>query len=111
MNESNIEHTSRLAEASERLRKSEERYHRMIEEIEDYAIILLDENGIIQNWNRGAEKIKGYQQNEIVGKHFSTFYLPEDLSSQLPQRLLTQARISGKAAHEGFRIRKNGTKF
>ena len=59
---------------NEQLRQSEERYSRMISEVEDYAIILMDKNGMIENWNRGAEKIKGYTADEIVGKHFSVFY-------------------------------------
>jgi PAS domain S-box-containing protein len=100
-----------VAQANEHLRKSEERYHKMIEEVEDYAIILLDENGIIENWNRGAEKIKGYQQSEIIGKHFSIFYLPDDRAEGLPGKLLIEAKTHGKAIHEGWRIRKDGTRF
>ncbi|HEY5748730.1 MAG TPA: PAS domain S-box protein [Chryseolinea sp.] len=95
----------------EQLRKSEERYHKMIAEVEDYAIILLDTNGIIQNWNRGAEKIKQYKESEIVGKHFSEFYLPEDIRDNLPERLLGLARENGRAAQEGWRKRKDGTRF
>jgi len=93
------------------LLESGERYHKMIEEVEDYAIILLDRNGIIQNWNRGAEKIKGYKEGEIVGRSFSTFYLPEDRASGFPQKLLEQARKKGKAIHEGWRMRKDGSRF
>jgi PAS domain S-box-containing protein len=96
---------------NEELKKSEERYHKMIEEVEDYAIILLDENGIIQNWNKGAEKIKGYKEEEIVGRSFTNFYLPEDRRQGLPLQLLKLARETGKAIHEGWRLRKDGTKF
>jgi PAS domain S-box-containing protein len=99
------------ARAIEHLKKSEERYHKMIEEVEDYAIILLDENGIIENWNRGAEKIQGYQQSEVIGKHFSIFYLPDDRAEDLPGKLLTAAKTNGKATHEGWRMRKDGTRF
>jgi PAS domain S-box-containing protein len=86
-------------------------YQRMIEEIQDYAIIVLDVNGIIRNWNRGAEKIKQYSEQEVIGKHFSLFYLPEDIEQNLPQRLLNEAKDTGRAAHEGWRKRKDGTKF
>lgn len=86
-------------------------YHKMIDEIEDYAIIFLDRNGIIQNWNKGAEKIKGYRESEIVGNHFNIFYLPDDRAAHLPQKLLKEATEKGKASHEGWRLRKDGTKF
>ena len=90
---------------------SEERYHKMIAEVQDYAIILLDENGIVQNWNSGAEKIKGYAASEIVGRSFENFYTPEDRLDGLPKRLLHTAKITGKAVHEGWRVRKDGTRF
>jgi PAS domain S-box-containing protein len=83
----------------------------MVDEVEDYAIILLDKDGNIQNWNKGAEKIKGYSEYEIVGKNFSTFYLPEDREDGLPQRLINLARVEGKAIHEGWRMRKDGSAF
>jgi len=83
----------------------------MVEEVEDYAILMLDAEGHVLNWNRGAEKIKGYAESEIVGRHFSCFYPPEDQAAGLPQLLLTLARKEGKAIHEGWRMRKNGTKF
>ncbi|MDP9041842.1 MAG: PAS domain S-box protein [Bacteroidota bacterium] len=100
-----------LLTKNEQLRKSEERYHRMIAEIQDYAIILLNEKGDIQNWNAGAQKIKGYNAEEIIGKNFKTFYLPEDQKSGLPEKLITEAAERGKATHEGWRVRKNGTRF
>jgi PAS domain S-box-containing protein len=105
------EKTCDLEKKSDELRKSEERYHKMIEEVEDYAIILLNKDGIVQNWNRGAEKIKGYKEEEIVGKSFQQFYLPEDREKGLPLRLLETARRKGKANHEGWRMRKDGTVF
>lgn len=83
----------------------------MIEEIQDYAIIMLDQNGIILNWNKGAEKIKQYKESEILGKHFSIFYLEEDLAINLPQKLLNQAFLTGRANQEGWRKRKDDTKF
>jgi PAS domain S-box-containing protein len=88
-----------------------ELYKRMIEEIQDYAIILIDKNGIILNWNKGAQKIKGYSEGEIIGKHFSIFYLQSDLDQNLPQKLLTEAREAGHAAQEGWRQRNDGSKF
>jgi len=88
-----------------------ELYQRMIGEIQDYAIILLDTEGFIRNWNTGAQKIKFYSEEEIVGKHFSTFYFPDDLEADLPNRLLTNARIHGRANHEGWRKRKDGSGF
>jgi PAS domain S-box-containing protein len=95
----------------EELRKSEERYHKMIEEVEDYAILLMDRAGVIQNWNRGAEKIKGYKEEEIVGKNFRLFYLPEDQERGLPDKLIADAITYGKALHEGWRVRKDGSVF
>ncbi|HEX6334708.1 MAG TPA: PAS domain S-box protein [Flavisolibacter sp.] len=96
---------------NEQLKRSEERYHKMVDEVEDYAIILLDKHGVVQNWNKGAEKIKGYSEKDIVGKSFSTFYLPQDRANGLPQKLLNEAARKGKAIHEGWRMRKNGSVF
>lgn len=96
---------------NEQLRRSEERFHRMISEVEDYAIILLDSGGRILNWNKGAEKIKGYREAEVIGHSFSLFYLPEDREEGLPDKLLEIARREGKATHEGWRMRKDGTHF
>jgi PAS domain S-box-containing protein len=100
-----------LQRKNEALRESEERYHKMISEVEDYAIILLDKEGNIQNWNKGAQKIKGYKAEEIIGRSFTVFYPPEDVASNLPFSLLEKARKEGKASHEGWRVKKNGTKF
>jgi len=100
-----------LKAKSEDLKKSEERYHKMVEEVEDYAILMLDKEGIVQNWNKGAEKIKGYREEEIVGKSFQEFYLPNDRKDGLPLKLLSQATQSGKAIHEGWRKRKDNSLF
>lgn len=99
------------AHLDEKLKQSEERYYKMIEEVEDYAILLMDRSGIIQNWNKGAEKIKGYHESEIIGRHFSVFYLPEDRNRKLPEKLIDEAIRTGKAVQEGWRMRKNGTRF
>jgi PAS domain S-box-containing protein len=103
--------TKELIQINESLRKSEERYHLMVEEIQEYAILYLSREGIIENWNAGAEKIKGYKANEIVGKYFAVFYTEEDQKNNLPQKLLQLAREKGKTVHEGWRVRKNGTLF
>jgi PAS domain S-box-containing protein len=97
--------------AEDNLRLSEERYHQMVAEVQDYAIILLDEKGIIQNWNTGAEYIKGYGSNEIIGRRFDVFYTEEDRQNNLPDRLLNEARKNGKATQQGWRVRKDGTRF
>jgi PAS domain S-box-containing protein len=93
------------------LRLSEERYHQMIAEVQDYAIILLSVDGIIENWNVGAEKIKGYAASEVIGKKFDLFYTEEARNDKLPDKLLNVAREKGKATHEGWRVRKDGSKF
>jgi PAS domain S-box-containing protein len=100
-----------LATANEELRQSEERYHRMIAEVQDYAIILLNREGDIEDWNTGAEFIKGYKPSEIIGKNFRIFYTDEDRQRKLPESLIDRAAINGRAYHEGWRVRKDGTKF
>jgi PAS domain S-box-containing protein len=86
-------------------------WYKMISEIEDYAIILLDNDGIVLNWNKGAEKIKGYSAKDIVGQNFSIFYPAEDQARGLPEALISKAMRDGNAVHEGWRVRKNGTHF
>jgi PAS domain S-box-containing protein len=93
------------------IRETEERYHKMIAEVEDYAILLLDRDGVIRNWNIGAEKIKGYTEEEIVGRHFRVFYTSGDRKAHLPEKLIDEAANKGKAIHEGWRQRKDGTLF
>ncbi|HYG19102.1 MAG TPA: PAS domain S-box protein, partial [Ohtaekwangia sp.] len=100
-----------LKQKIEDLRRSEERYYKMISEVQDYAIILLNEKGEIQNWNQGAERIKGYMADEVLGKSFRIFYTKEDAAARLPDRLLGKAREIGKVNHEGWRVRKDGTRF
>ncbi|MES2134428.1 MAG: PAS domain S-box protein [Bacteroidota bacterium] len=97
--------------AEDNLRISEERYHKMIAEVQDYAIILLSPEGIIENWNMGAEKIKGYSAQEVIGKNFELFYTPEARANNLPAKLLKEAKENRRATHEGWRVRKNGTQF
>ena len=95
----------------EALRRSEARYHQMVDEVEDYAILTLDLDGIIKNWNKGAEKIKGYKPEEIIGKNFRIFYTKEDRNARLPDQLLREAIKNGRVTHEGWRVRKDGTNF
>jgi PAS domain S-box-containing protein len=97
--------------SEEALRRSEERFQRMIAEVQDYAILLLNADGIIENWNLGAEKIKGYSAEEAVGQHFRIFYPQLDRDDRLPDRLLEHARVHGRAMHEGWRMRKDGSMF
>ncbi|WP_342646680.1 ATP-binding protein [Mucilaginibacter sp. CSA2-8R] len=87
------------------------RLSKMVEEIEDYAILLLDENGNIENWNKGAEKIKGYKASEIIGKNFRLFYTDEDRENLKPESLIETAKTKGKAISEGWRVRKDGSQF
>jgi len=84
---------------------------KIVEEIEDYAILSLDKEGTILNWNKGAEKIKGYSETEILGKNFRVFYRDEDRKKKLPERLIKEALEKGKAIHEGWRLRKDKTHF
>lgn len=87
------------------------KFNKMVEEIEDYAIILLDAQGNIENWNKGAEKIKGYSTSEIVGLNFRKFYTKEDQVRHIPEKLLEQARFMGVARNEGWRVKKDGSLF
>ena len=86
-------------------------HRKMIEEIQDYAIILMDIDGTILSWNKGAEKIKGYKQEEILGQNFRLFYLPQDRQAGLPEQLIDLAKKEGRARHIGRRLKKDGTVF
>ena len=90
---------------------SEERFRLMIEQLQDYAIFLLDPSGIVATWNAGAERFKGYEAAEIVGRHYSCFHQFEDIQGGLPERLLAEAISTGRVRHEGWRMRKNGSRF
>lgn len=87
------------------------RFNKMVEEIDDYAILILDRDGYIENWNKGAERIKGYRFDEIVGQHFSVFYTDEGKKRRRPEQLIKEAVEQGVARNEGWRIRKGGTRF
>ena len=89
----------------------EERFRALVSSVKDYAIFMLDPSGRIETWNAGAERTKGYTADEIVGQHMSRFYTPEDLERRLPATLLAQAEREGRVESEGWRVRKDGTRF
>jgi PAS domain S-box-containing protein len=91
--------------------ESERNFRLLVQGITDYAIYMLSPDGIVSNWNSGAERIKGYKAKEIVGKHFSQFYTPEDQANGLPARALETARREKRFLAEGWRVRKDGTRF
>ena len=97
------EHTKTLTEL--------DRYKLLVENVQDYAIFFMDADGYIQTWNKGAEKNKGYTRSEIVGQHFSIFYMPEDIAEKKPERELTIAKKLGRVEDEDWRVRKDGTMF
>ena len=88
-----------------------ENYKLLVESVEDYAIFMLDPNGIVLSWNKGAQKFKGYKPEEIIGKHFSTFYLQVDKDNKKPEKELEIAKKHGRVEDEDWRIRKDGSKF
>ena len=87
------------------------RFELLVNAITDYAVYLLDENGRVASWNRGAQRFKGYSADEIIGEHFSIFYTPEDRATGLPARALKTAAEAGRFEQEGWRVRKDGTRF
>jgi PAS domain S-box-containing protein len=92
-------------------RQREEPFRLFVESVQDYAIFMLDSDGRIATWNPGAERTKGYRPSEIIGRHFSAFYPEEDVRSGKPQRLLDLAEKEGRVEDEGWRVRKDGSKF
>ncbi|RYD56230.1 MAG: PAS domain-containing sensor histidine kinase [Sphingobacteriales bacterium] len=98
-------------ENDERLRQSEERYRSLVEQVTDYGIFILDEKGRIASWNEGAKRIKGYTADEVIGKYFSIFYPEEDIMNGKPAHELKVAIAEGKYEEEGWRLRKDGTRF
>ena len=97
--------------AEEALRESEQRFRLLVQGVTDYAIYMLSPEGVVTNWNVGAERIKGYSYNEIVGQHFSRFYTDEDRLAGVPVRALGTAAEAGRYESEGWRVRKDGTRF
>jgi len=97
--------------AERTLRDSEERFRLLVEGVQEYAIFHLDPTGHVVSWNVGAERLKGYTSKEIIGKHFSVFYPQEDLMNDKPQNILAEATRHGQSQDEGWRIRKDGSRF
>ena len=102
---------SKSDEPTDTLEKSADAYQLLVQSIQDYAIFILNPAGYIVTWNEGARRLKGYQESEIVGKHFSIFYPPEDVANRVPQQLLSFAERDGRVEQEGWRLRKDGTRF
>ena len=98
-------------EAAVALQESERRFRTLVQGVKDYALYMLDPDGRVTNWNTGAEAIKGYKADEIVGQHFSRFYTEEDRAAGEPQRALATALAEGKYEKEALRVRKDGTRF
>ena len=112
------ERTAELAQSNAQLvhqiaerERVEGRFQHLVEGVQDYALYMLEPDGIVSNWNTGAQRIKGYLASEIVGRHFETFYTPEDRAAGVPARALDTARRSGKFEAEGQRVRKDGSRF
>jgi PAS domain S-box-containing protein len=97
--------------AEAELRQSEERFRLIVQNAKDYAILMLDPEGRIVSWNEGAQRIKGYTAAEIIGRHYSCFYPPEDVLADKPLKELEMARREGSCKDEGWRVRKDGTRF
>ncbi|HEU5066966.1 MAG TPA: PAS domain S-box protein, partial [Sphingomicrobium sp.] len=91
--------------------EAERRFRLLVQSVSDYAIFMLNPEGEVTNWNPGAARIKGYDEAEIVGRHFSAFYTPEDKETGLPERALETARREGRFEMEGWRVRKDGSRF
>jgi PAS domain S-box-containing protein len=99
------------AHATDLLGRCEDRYRLLVEQVQDYAIFLLDPEGRVASWNAGADRIEGYRDAEIIGRHFSAFFPPEDVAGGKPARLLEGVRARGRAEDEGWRLRKDGSRF
>jgi PAS domain S-box-containing protein len=97
--------------AAEALRRSDEQFRMLVNSVTDYAIYMLSPEGKVTSWNAGAQRIKGYEPDEIIGQHFSTFYTEEDIALGMPQRVLDTAAKEGRYEKEGWRVRKDGTRF
>jgi PAS domain S-box-containing protein len=105
----------RFAEQRQRqgaaLQESEQRFRLLVQGVTDYALYMLDRDGRVTNWNLGAQRIKGYTADEVVGSHFSRFYTEEDRATGAPQRALAAAESTGRVESEGWRVRKDGSLF
>lgn len=102
---------SEKQKAHEAVIESERRFRLLVDGVSDYAIFMLSPEGLVTNWNNGARRIKGYSAQEVIGSHFSRFYTPEDAAAGLPQRALEIAAREGRFESEGWRVRRDGTRF
>lgn len=105
------ERARQLAASVSKLEDTERRFRMLVEGVTDYAIYMLDKEGHVANWNPGAERAKGYSREEILGQHFSRFYTPEDLAAGIPRKAIAAAAATGKYEAEGWRVRKDGSRF
>jgi PAS domain S-box-containing protein len=105
------ERAGQLAASMVKLEDTERRFELLVQGVTDYAIYMLDPVGRVINWNPGAERIKGYASGEVLGRHFSSFYTPEDQARETPKSALATARRTGKYEAEGWRVRKDGSRF
>jgi PAS domain S-box-containing protein len=106
-----VQRAQELASSTLQLEESERRFRILVEGVNDYAIFMLDPTGNVISWNPGAQRIKGYTREEIVGQHFSRFYTEEDRSQGVPHKALETARATGKFEAEGWGVRKDGARF
>lgn len=106
-----FENVTERRHAEHRLRESEERFRLLIEGVKEYALFQLDPTGHVMSWNAGAERLKGYSAKEIIGKHFAVFYPPADVQSGKPAERLAEAMRKGQSQDEGWRTRKDGSRF
>lgn len=98
-------------EAEEALQQSEERLRLLVESVQGYALFMLDTQGNVVTWNVGAQKMQGYRAQEIIGKHFSCFYVQDDVANKIPEEILKSAVREGRVETQGWRVRKDGSKF
>src|SRR5215207_8616882 len=90
---------------------NEQRYQLLVDAVTDYALYMLDPDGRVATWNQGAARIKGYSADQIIGEHFSRFFTDDDVAKGLPARALSEAAREGRFEAEGWRVRKDGTRF
>jgi PAS domain S-box-containing protein len=105
------ERAKQLAASASKLEDTERRFRMLVEGVTDYAIYMLDKDGCVANWNPGAERAKGYSREEILGQHFSQFYTLEDRAAGIPEKAISTAAATGKYEAEGWRVRKDGSRF
>ncbi len=106
-----MELDTRIQQLADAGHPNDEQFRLLVENVTEYAIFLLDNAGRVMSWNAGAQRIKGYRTADILGRHFSVFYPPEERAAGTPERMLQRAEREGRAGHEGWRVRADGTRF